>query len=282
MLAAQRPEPLIGRARAGPLNAHHSSHNVRTSHRINPLTAAAGSGDGHDFGLCELRRWRCPGCDGEHGGLGLADAARASFDAKLDNLRDGFLRLPSIFDMIDAMEAGEDQEEVDRLMRKANRPPAVVGVRPEPSSSPRALTSPAPTNGTTTSSGSSIAANGRGGPSRRSKRSADASPSYFASRRAVSRTSATSAGSRRPSSSRSRTTDWSATSTTRRSSRRLDRSGSSDRHPTIEVMVRVRRDEAGDGPLRRCIDPRTQVLRHDGALLVTFRVLKRRSGYRSA
>jgi len=178
VLAAQRPEPLIGRARAGPLNAHHSSHNVRTSHRINPLTAAAGSGDGHDFGLCELRRWRCPGCDGEHGGLGLADAARASFDAKLDNLRDGFLRLPSIFDMIDAMEAGEDQEEVDRLMRKANRPPAVVGVRPEPSSSPRALTSPAPTNGTTTSSGSSIAANGRGGPSRRSKRSADASPSY--------------------------------------------------------------------------------------------------------
>ena len=51
------------------------------------------------------------------------DATRASFEAKLDELAANYRRLPSILKMVEAMEAGEDQEEIDRLMRKASRPP---------------------------------------------------------------------------------------------------------------------------------------------------------------
>jgi hypothetical protein len=53
-------------------------------------------------------------------------AARASFKAKLDELASNYRRGPSILEMIDAMEAGADQDEINRLMRKASRPPESV------------------------------------------------------------------------------------------------------------------------------------------------------------
>jgi hypothetical protein len=51
------------------------------------------------------------------------EKTRATFEKKLDDLADSYRRLPSILEMVDAMEAGADQAEVDRLMRKASRPP---------------------------------------------------------------------------------------------------------------------------------------------------------------
>lgn len=51
------------------------------------------------------------------------DAAKASFTAKLDRLAADWRRLPALLDMVDAVEAGADQDEIDRLTEKANRPP---------------------------------------------------------------------------------------------------------------------------------------------------------------
>ncbi|MCJ7781153.1 MAG: hypothetical protein MUQ27_10040 [Acidimicrobiia bacterium] len=57
------------------------------------------------------------------------DATRASFKAKLDALRDSYMRLPTILEMIDALTSGADQEEVDRLRNAASQQP-----EPPPSS----------------------------------------------------------------------------------------------------------------------------------------------------
>ena len=57
------------------------------------------------------------------------DATRASFQAKLDGLRDSHTRLPTILEMIDALTSGADQEEVDRLRNAASQQP-----EPPPSS----------------------------------------------------------------------------------------------------------------------------------------------------
>jgi putative hemolysin len=54
------------------------------------------------------------------------EAARATFKAKLDKLAANYRRAPDLLAMIDAMEAGADQEEVNRLMRKAGGPPEVT------------------------------------------------------------------------------------------------------------------------------------------------------------
>jgi hypothetical protein len=51
------------------------------------------------------------------------EAVRATFQEKLDDLADSYKRAPSIFEMVDAVEAGADQEEIDRLVDKASRPP---------------------------------------------------------------------------------------------------------------------------------------------------------------
>jgi hypothetical protein len=51
------------------------------------------------------------------------EEVRATFKEKLDDLADSYRRLPSILEMIDAAEIGADQEEIDRLARKASRPP---------------------------------------------------------------------------------------------------------------------------------------------------------------
>ena len=52
-----------------------------------------------------------------------AQAARASLTEKLDRLASNYRRLPSILAMVDAVEADADQDEINRLMRKASRPP---------------------------------------------------------------------------------------------------------------------------------------------------------------
>ena len=50
------------------------------------------------------------------------DDVRASFTAKLDEMAANQRRIPDLLEMVDAMEAGADQAEIDRLMRKASRP----------------------------------------------------------------------------------------------------------------------------------------------------------------
>ena len=57
------------------------------------------------------------------------EKARATFQKKLDNLAASYRRAPSIFEMIDALEAGADQKEIDRLTDQASPPPE----RPLPS-----------------------------------------------------------------------------------------------------------------------------------------------------
>lgn len=51
------------------------------------------------------------------------DAAQASFTAKMDALRDSYLRAPKLFEMIDALTSAADQDEIDRLRQAASQPP---------------------------------------------------------------------------------------------------------------------------------------------------------------
>lgn len=48
------------------------------------------------------------------------EAVRATFTAKLDKIAADYRRVPDILAMVDAMETGADQDEVDHLMRKAS------------------------------------------------------------------------------------------------------------------------------------------------------------------
>ena len=59
-------------------------------------------------------------------------AVRASFNAKFDKLASDYRRTPSILAMIDAMEAGADQDEINRLMQKATGPPEPAGPDADP------------------------------------------------------------------------------------------------------------------------------------------------------
>jgi AcrR family transcriptional regulator len=79
-------------------------------------------------GMTELRKAIQAGKIHDASGPSIDDvqAARASFKAKLDELASNYRRGPSILEMIDAMEAGADQDEINRLMRKASRPPESV------------------------------------------------------------------------------------------------------------------------------------------------------------
>jgi hypothetical protein len=51
------------------------------------------------------------------------EAVRATFQAKLDALRDSDLRAPKVLEMIDALTSGASQEEIDRLAREAAESP---------------------------------------------------------------------------------------------------------------------------------------------------------------
>jgi hypothetical protein len=55
----------------------------------------------------------------------------ATFKAKLDELRDSYLRAPKVLEMVDALMSGASQEEIDRLAREAAEPP-----EPPPESTP--------------------------------------------------------------------------------------------------------------------------------------------------
>jgi hypothetical protein len=76
-------------------------------------------------GMTELRKAINAGKIHDPSERSVADmqAARASFKAMLDRLRDDHLRLPDILTFVDAAVAGADQEELGRLADKASRPP---------------------------------------------------------------------------------------------------------------------------------------------------------------
>jgi hypothetical protein len=59
------------------------------------------------------------------------EAVRATPKAKLDELRDSYLRAPKILEMVDALMSGASREEIDRLTREAAEPP-----EPPPESTP--------------------------------------------------------------------------------------------------------------------------------------------------
>jgi hypothetical protein len=55
----------------------------------------------------------------------------ATFEAKLDELRNSYLRAPKVLEMVDALMSGARREEIDRLTREAAEPP-----EPPPESTP--------------------------------------------------------------------------------------------------------------------------------------------------